>query len=97
MLVKQMPDSILQFIQDPGNAWIMYGVAAFFFIDGLLLKMVGNKVFTNKIGQLVGGNEQEQQATSGAAKKLIVISAYLTMFFGVVLAVMTFLMVRATS
>lgn len=92
-----MPESILQFIQNPENAWIMYGVAAFFFIDGLLLKMVGNKVFTNKIGQLVGGSEQEQQATSGVAKKLIVISAYLTMFFGIILAIMTFLMVQASA
>lgn len=92
-----MPESILHFVQNPENAWIMYGVAAFFFIDGLFLKMVGNKVFTSKIGQLVGGNAQEQQATSTTARKLIVISAYLTMFFGIVLAVMTFLMVQATS
>ena len=77
-----MPDSVIQFILSPDNAWILYAVAVFFILDGILLYIISKRAAKNNA------------SNANVARTVISLSSISTIILGLILALLTYLINR---
>lgn len=86
-------DSILAFMKDPGNSWILYSISAFMIIEAFMLNAAGKKILRMKKNYM----DMERDETSpesdntirGELTSAITIAAKLSALFGFILACLT--------